>query len=275
MRNQILTHCVLAITFQFLFLSGFAQQSGRMETDRPDQTESPYITKRNYLQGEFGFNYVRANGQAQWIHPTALWKLGLDARFELRLITEMQTIVEKSGTTILNRQTGLGPIQVGGKLALAEEQGWRPKTSLIAHVAIPKAGLRYFQIPRWAPNFRFTMQNTLSKNAAIGYNVGAEWDGFTATPEWIYTLAPGFNLGENGYAYGELYGAVRKGRSPQHNLAAGIAYYFSDDTKIDFSGSYGLSEAATDYYVAIGFSFRAPTSKKETTSKPARSYAQY
>jgi long-subunit fatty acid transport protein len=60
----------------------------------------------------------------------------------------------------------------------------------------------------------------------------------------------------------ELYGSVRRGSSPQHSIAGGLAYYFTDDTKIDVSGSYGLTEAATDYYLAVGFSFRAPVKKK-------------
>ena len=245
-----------------------------METDRPDQTESPYITKKRFLQAEFGFNYERVDGQTQWVHPTALWKFGLSDRFEFRMITELQSSREKVGAILLNR-SGLLPIQIGGKLALIEESGWRPKTSLIAHVAIPNAGLPFFQIPKWGPNFRFTMQNSLSDNAALGYNLGAEWDGFSSTPDWIYTFAPGMNIGANGYAYVEIYGSVRKGNSPQHSLAGGLAYYITDDAKLDISGSYGLTEAATDHYIAIGFSFRAPTSKKGINAKPAESFARY
>lgn len=250
----------------FLFLMCYqltwTQESGRMETDRPDQTESPYITKKNYLQAEFGFNYERVDGQTQWVHPTALWKFGLSKRFEFRMITEMQTVQLQFGTTVSKRQTGVLPIQLGGKLALIEENGLLPKTSLIAHASLPNWGGSIFQTPKWSPNFRFVMQNTLSDKAAIGYNVGGEWDGFSNTPDWIYTLAPGYNLGKNGYAYVELYGSVRKGSSPQHSIAGGVAYYFTDDTKIDLSGSYGLTEAATDHYIAVGFSFRTPTKRK-------------
>lgn len=257
--KKILIHLTLIFTASAAVQ---AQQTSRMETDRPDQTESPYLTKKNYLQAEFGFNLEKIDGLTQWVHPTALWKLGLNERFEFRMITEMQTIQVQSGTTIASRKTGLLPIQFGGKLALTEERGLRPKTSLIAHTALPRWGGAVFQTPKWSPNFRFVMQNTLSERAAVGYNVGAEWDGFSKTPDWIYTFAPGYNLGKNGYAYVELWGSVRKGSSPQHSLAGGLAYYFTDDTKIDLSGSYGLSEAATDYYVAVGFSFRTPTKKK-------------
>ena len=249
-----------------LSLSTFAQSNGRMETDRPDQTESPYITKQRFLQAEFGFNYERVDGQTQWVHPTVLWKYGLDKRFEFRLITELQSA---------GGESGLLPIQIGGKVSLLEEKGLTPKTSLIAHVGIPEIGQPAFKISKWAPNFRFTFQNTLSEQAALGYNFGAEWDGASNTPDWIYTFAPGINVGENGYAYVEAYGSVRKGSSPKHSLAGGVAYYLSDDTKLDFSGSYGLTKAATDFYLAIGFSFRAPTATKRISAKPAKSFARY
>lgn len=230
-----------------------AQQVGRMETDRPDQTESPYLTKIGYIQGEFGFNYERIDGQTQWVHPTALWKLGINKRVEFRLITEMQS---------QGKETGLLPLQIGGKISLSEEHGLLPKTSLIAHMGLPGVGHTAFQFSKWAPNFRFTFQNSLSDQAALGYNLGAEWDGQTNTPDWIYTFAPGLNIGKNGYAYLELYGSVRSGTAPQHSVAGGIAYYLTDDWKIDLSGSYGLTEAATDHYIALGFSFRAPTKKR-------------
>src|ERR1041384_8037473 len=65
-----------------------AQQEGRMETDRPDQTESPFITKKKYIQAEFGFNVERFAGLTTIVHPTTLWKYGVCNRFEFRLITE-------------------------------------------------------------------------------------------------------------------------------------------------------------------------------------------
>jgi hypothetical protein len=234
-----------------------AQETGRMETDRPDQTESPYLTKHRFIQGEIGFNYEKAQGLKTLVHPTALWKYGLSKKFELRLITELVSaetpLMIPSGN---DYNSGLLPVQLGGKLALFEEKGLLPKTSLIFHVAAPKMASKKFRASKWAPNFRFVMQNTLSENVGLGYNLGAEWDGESNTPAWIYTFAPGFNIGKSWYGYVEAFGSIRKGEKPEHAIDGGIAYYFSDHTKIDFSAGYGLSENAVDWYSAIGFSFR-------------------
>jgi hypothetical protein len=250
-----------------LFISSnivFAQQEGRMETDRPDQTESPFITKRRYIQAEFGFNVERYTGLTTIVHPTTLWKYGVCNRFELRLITEFVSaetpILIPYGNDIIS---GLQPIQIGGKVALWEEKNLLPKTSLIFHVAPSKLGSKKFHTNKWAPNFRFAFQNTLSENVGLGYNLGAEWDGETNTPYWIYTLAPGFNLGEKWYGYIEAFGAIRKNEKPQHNIDGGLAYYFSDNTKVDVSSGFGLTDNTTDWYAALGFSFRFSTAKKK------------
>jgi Putative MetA-pathway of phenol degradation len=245
------------ILLSLSFISARAQQTGRMETDRPDQTESPYITKLRHVQTEIGFNIENDNKLKTFVHPTALWKYGVSQKFELRLITEFVSaetpLIIPAGNDFI---TGLLPVQIGGKVSFWEEKGLRPKTSLIFHVAVPKAASKKFHATKWAPNFRFTMQNSLSDNIGLGYNLGAEWDGESNTPYWIYTFAPGFNLGKKGYFYCEAFGAIRKNETPQHSLDAGFGYYVNDDFKLDISSGFGISKAATDNYVAIGCSFR-------------------
>jgi Putative MetA-pathway of phenol degradation len=241
-----------------------AQETGRMETDRPDQTESPYLTKRNYLQAEIGFNIETHDKLKTIVHPTALWKYGVSTKFELRLITESITqntsLRTPQGNDIIS---GILPIQIGGKIALGEGKGLLPKTSLIFHVAAPKLASKKFHAAKWAPNFRFVMQNSLTDNIGLGYNLGAEWDGETNIPAWIYTFAPGFNIGEKWYGYVEAFGELRKNEKPSHAIDAGIAYYFSDNSKIDFSGGFGLTDTAIDNYFAIGYSFRFNTKAKK------------
>ncbi len=249
----------LSFSVIVLSLSLNAQQTGRMETDRPDQTECPFIVKHKWVQAEIGFNFEDAGGLNTWVHPTILWKYGASKRFEFRLITELnseQTSFIPSGK---NYEKGLLPVQIGGKVAFWEEKGLLPKTSLIFHLAVPKLASKNYRYDNWAPNFRFTMQHTLADGIGLGYNLGAEWDGFSSTPWWIYTIAPGFNLGEKWYAYIEAYGSVRKGDKPQHGIDGGLAYYASESVKLDISGGFNIINSPN--YVALGCSFRFGTGK--------------
>lgn len=244
-------HFLILVSLLLINLIASAQKSGRMDTDRPDQTESPSITKRGFIQAEIGFNDEKYKGERVWVHPTALWKLGIHDRFELRLITEGNTIKKE-----IIQNSGLVPVQLGGKIALIEEKGWIPKTSLIFHAGIPALASSVFKTPQLSPNFRFTMQYTLSEKLGIGYNIGGEWNGEGDPPDWIYTLAPGMNIGKRWYAYAEVFGSIRANQIPLHGIDGGIAYYVTDDIKIDFSGGKGLNGQSITNYVALGVSFR-------------------
>lgn len=245
-----------------VLLSGypvFSQDTGRMESDRPDQTESPFITKKKFIQAEFGFNIAKNDQLSTIVIPTSLIKYGVCKIFEFRLIAEINSqetpLIIPQGNHF---ETGLIPLKIGGKLSLWEEKGLLPKTAALAQVAFPKLASKYFQASKPAPEFRLAMQHTLSGKVGLGYNIGTEWDGESNIPAWIYTIGPGFNLGKNGYMYVELFGDFQKGREPDHNFDAGFAYYVSDNFKLDISSGFGLSNS-DQYYVALGFSFRFRT----------------
>jgi len=139
---------------------------------------------------------------------------------------------------------------------LWKEKKMLPQTAFLFHVGLPFMASKVFRADHLAPSFRFAMQNSLTKNIGLGYNIGAEWDGFSSTPAWLYTLSTGFNLGEKWYAYTEVFGFIQKNEKPQHNLDGGFGYYISNDVKIDLSGGFGISQAAPKSYIATGVSFR-------------------
>lgn len=250
-----------------LFLMGLLLSSiivfgqEKIETDRPDQTETPFTVPKKFFQAEFGFNKENISDDAyQWVHPTALLKYGISNKLEFRLETNFGTETIK-----LNDQkfssTILEPVEIGAKLSLFEEKGLLPKTSLIAHVGLPFLASKEVKPDDLPFIARISMQNSISKDISLGYNFGIEKNGFDAMPNWFYTLAPGFNLGEKWYAYVEVFGFIKQNELPDHNLDGGIAYFISNNVKIDLSAGLGLSPASIKNYVALGFSFRLPIAK--------------
>ncbi len=239
-------------------------QVEKIDTDRPDQTESAFLVPAKWLQFEIGFNKQGArNGDAkELLLPTLLSKYSFNKNVELRLITTIQSLEYPLPGGKKLRETGLQPVEIGAKIRLAEERGILPKTSLIFHFAVPTIASNTKRADKVAPNFRFTMQNSITDNMAIGYNLGAQWDGFSNTPTWIYTFAPGFNIGSRWYAYVEAFGFINKLEAPQHSVDAGIAWYANNNVKIDFSGGAGISQAAPPWYVSVGASVRFNTAGK-------------
>jgi len=235
-----------------------AQEMERMETDRPDQTECPFIVRTGWVQFEMGFNFEKnAPGAHTFVYPALLSKYGISKRFEFRVITSLLSSRDNR-TLPAEVITGIEPVQLGFKAALVQEKGLIPTTALIAHIAVPQFASAKLHAEKLAPDFVFTMQHSLSPVCSIGYNLGAAWDGFSGSPAWLYRVSPGFTFGKNWYAYAEAFGFIQQNETANHNVDGGLAYYFNDNIKLDISAGKGLSAGSLSYYVALGASFRFP-----------------
>lgn len=243
-----------------VFICAGVTAQEKIDTDRPDQTESALLVPKKYFQGEFGFNKENFEGESyNIVHPTFLLKYGLSKRFELRLessITSKYIPLVSPGKTT----TDLEPVEIGAKISLFEEKGLRPKTSLIAHLGMPFIANHPDKNQDLFPSYRFTFQHTVTDVVGLGYNLGSEWDGYHDRTAWLYTFSPNFSIGEKWYAYVELFGF--KEENWHHAFDGGIAFYLSKDAKMDLSGGFGLGDNPLKNYVALGFSFRIPLNEK-------------
>ncbi len=229
-----------------------AQEIEPIQTDRPDQTETPALVPKGMFQVENGFSFQKNDGSSNTITtPSSLWKYGVNEHFELRLITEFA--IDETNNS---RVSGLNPILIGCKIKIAEEKGIFPKTSFIGHISLPNAASSAFKSDFFAPEFRFVMQHTLTKKMSLSYNVGAEWDGFTPEPTFIYTLATGYSITEKWGSYIELFGFAPQQQTANHSFDGGFTYLISQNFMVDLSAGVGITQNAPDHYWALGFSFR-------------------
>lgn len=242
------------ILILFLFLSSllYSQEAELIQADRPDQTETPSIVPKGMFQVETGFTFQKNDTFSKSLSlPSTLWKYGVNENFELRLITEF--LSEEINNEKLN---GFTPVYVGFKVKLADEKGIIPKTSFIGHISLPNAASKEFKTEFFAPEFRFVMQHTLSEKISFSYNLGSEWDGFSAEPTFIYTTATGYSITEKLGSYVELFGFIPQNQKSYHSFDGGITYLINNNFMLDLSSGIGISKNAPKNYIAIGFSFR-------------------
>jgi hypothetical protein len=236
-----------------------AQDDSPIATDRPDQTESALVVPGKMLQLEAGFNFEETGGEEPGlVHPTILWRLGLNGKTELRMITDLTTRGDGD-----QRNTGMDPIALGLKTALWDEHGWIPKASLIAHLSFPTWASADRKLNYYFPDFRFTFLNVISDKLSLGYNVGAQWDGVSGEPVFLYTFAPALSLGGAWGCYAELYGFAPQYGKAEHNFDAGFTYLVNNNAQFDLSGGWSLTgKESIPYYVSLGFSWRFDVVKK-------------
>lgn len=233
------------LLFLCLPILTFAQSEGRIETDRPDQTECPFIVKKGYFQAEMGFNRATSEN----LFPTSLLKIGVHKRLELRYVSVLGQEVGK--------ETRFQTEAFGFKWAFLEPKGWIPRTSVIVHYNLDHQNRDFSE-----KNLRghsigdvvFTLQNDLNDRFGIGYNVGTEMHS-DGSLEGIYRIAPNMLIGARGYAYVEVFGRFPASEFADHSYDAGVAYYLSDDVKLDLSAGQSFTRPQ-EYYFALGLSFR-------------------
>lgn len=250
MKPYLLTFIIIGLFSTTSQAQDATQEIAPIATDRPDQTETPFLVPKGMFQVETGISYEEHEAGSSVV-PTALYKYGLNENFEFRLITEFE-----SSKMADERTSGLTPILVGFKSKIADEKGFWPKTSVIAHMSIPEFAADDYQADFYAPEFRFVMQHALSPIMSLSYNLGAEWDGFSAEPTFIYTLSAGFSVTDKMGSFIEFYGFAPQENKSDHRFDGGLTYLLSNNAMIDLSGGVGLTENAPDFFVAMGFSFR-------------------
>jgi Putative MetA-pathway of phenol degradation len=241
----------------FLSITNIAMAQEEIDTDRPDQTESPVTINKKWIQIEHGFNGERDN-KISIFGSSTLLRYGLLKNVELRLETDF---IYTPTTNFSPATTELQPVVLGTKISLWEEKKWIPKTSLLIDAGIPLLAARSFKNFTAQPGIKLVFQNNLSQTISWGYNAGVEWDGENASPYYIYTFSNGINLSKKLYGFLEVFGSVSKNDLPQHNFDAGFSLLINNNCKIDISSVAGLTKSAPDWSIAIGASvrFKAPS----------------
>jgi hypothetical protein len=244
-----------SLTFILIILvkiAVIAQETPSIQTDRPDQTECPFITPKHYFQFENGFSYEQNNKNSiSIVTPTTLTRYGINQFIEMRLITEYTITHENSNTF-----SGINPIVIGIKTKIFEEKGIIPTASFIAQLGLPKIASAKYKLEKYFPEFRFTMQHTINEKQSLSYNIGVEWNGESTKPTYIYTMTTGYSLTERIGAYFELFGYIPQIGAPDHRCDFGLTYLFNTNHQFDVSGGFGLSKTSPKYYFSLGYSFR-------------------
>lgn len=222
-----------------------------LEADRPDRTESPAIVPAGWVQCESGWERRAIGADAVLALPAVLFKPGLTERLELRFIVD-RTVAQVGG----GRSSGMEALEVGAKAALCSEKAWRPRTSVIAHVAIPGTAAPAFRPQGPAGNIRFTLQHTLSRRLSLGYNLGAEWENGSLT-NGIWTTTVGMSAGNRWGFFGEVYGSQGADGAADHWTDAGVTFRMGSHVLLDTSFGTSLRGDGA-WFVGAGLSFRVP-----------------
>lgn len=273
-----LRHVAIPLLCSFLFWIGAAalpaggQEAPDLITDRPDQTESAVVLPVGAFQGEFGVTFTRADEEgvsAEALElPGTLLRYGLSPRFELRLAWPGHVNLQQSGQGARQILEGAADPEVGFKATLlSADRGDAWNLALLVHTTVP-VGSDDMGSPRTDPSVRMMGSHELSERVGLGWNAGYEASSLEDTDRvrhtlgrFVYTGTLGFSVAPRWGAFVELFGDLPASDSAPaaHTFDGGVTFLATPALQLDFAAGFGLNEAAPDWFVGAGLSFRVLT----------------
>ncbi|WP_266206116.1 transporter [Pontibacter kalidii] len=232
-------------------------QEGKIQTERPDQTESTTLMPSGALQLEAGYQFDRTSEAGYSIktraYPTALLRFGVLNWLEVRAEGALGDSVFENGTK--RKVTGMTPLSLELKFQLWREQGWQPRGAFVSQLVLP-VGSRAFRPDHPEPEFRLVLSNILTQRLEVAYNLAIGWaDGES---EVGYSIVLTGTVHENLAVFGEVLGSKANDEKAEYLVNTGANLWLGPNLQLDLAAATGLSDAAPDFVFRTGFSIRMP-----------------
>jgi hypothetical protein len=248
---------VTRLIILFLFSIPVSLIAQKIETDRPDQTESSAVVPKGTLQIESGANieFIKndlGEGVRNLHLPSTLFRVGLTNRVELRIVNTLifEQIAAKD-VTKRGRQF-IDDLEAGVKIGLLNNPELATQVAFMSHLIMPLSinGSKHYG----AVN-KLLVSHTINESVSLGYNLGYSYLGDNNN-EFTYSIALGFAISEKLGVYCEAFGDGWDLNRWNHSADAGINYLCKENIQLDYSFGSGLNHPMV--YQSIGISVRLP-----------------
>ncbi|HEY6301817.1 MAG TPA: transporter [Terriglobales bacterium] len=227
--------------------------AGPIVTDRPAVTNSSVVVPTGGLQVENGFLETSSGGQSIVDVPETLVRFGVAKRTEVRF-----TVPDY----FYNLNTGGGPGRGFGDFAVGVKEQLGPipgkfDVSVILFLSFP-TGVNTVSSGGYDPGLQLPWSRALSANwtAAGMFSVYWPTQGRMRNVTGESTFLFDRQLTKPWDAFVEYVGDFPEVGGPRHLLHFGTALKITEQQQIDFHVGVGLSAAAVDHLIGIGYSFR-------------------
>jgi Putative MetA-pathway of phenol degradation len=235
-------------------------------SDRSDLTESASVVGAHALQLEIGFGFEQKatpeERERMFTGPMTLVRLGLGSRLELRAGSRGYAWEELTSHGHADRKSGRTDAEAGLKIQALTQQGAGVNVALIPAVSFP-AGDGHFSTSGYDPSVTLAVSRHLSRGFGLIGNASVARPTDHGTRYYRRSVAAGLEHrlipGMGGYI--EVLGATSRdphleNRWEQWLGGVGFTARPASWFELDFQGAWGLSDAAPDWGLGVGMTFR-------------------
>ena len=240
---------LLFISLVFVYGLCHAQtEQPTISADRPGALTGTDVMPLHKLQWETGVGFEStADGPRVFTLNTSLLRFGLFENAEIRVGTDFLMFDEGQKPTF-----GVAPLSVGMKARFYEGTGLLPSVALLAEVKSPHVGTKELLPAHLAPTLHLLFEHTVTDWLGIGYNVGAEWDGTTATPTTFLGLGLYFSLTEHIGTFIETYNYLHPEDDNQYLTEFGLTWLVSRRVQLDLAADLDFRNLGKHYSLSGG-----------------------
>ena len=247
MRPLLVASVVVAITARHA--SGSDPSAAPIATDRPAVTDSSVVVPPGSIQAENGFAETESQGQRTFDGPETLLRFGVGLRTELRFTAP--GYFGQMGTS-----SGFGDLAVGIKQQLGPMPGG-VDVSLVLSLSLP-TGASAISSHGYDPFVQMPWSRALSSNWTAAGMLSVYWPTErgrrNVTGETTFLMDR--QLTKTWDAFVEYAGDFPEQGGPRHLVHFGTAYKPTPHQQLDLHAGWGLSSAAVNQFIGIGYSFR-------------------
>src|SRR6202050_3173215 len=228
-------------------------------TDRPSVTNSSIVVPAGILQFENGFLTTYSRGQNIFDGTESLLRFGLSNSTELRLsVPDYYYSLNVAG-----QGSGFGDFIIGVKQQLRLTPGGFDISATL-FISFP-TGAKPVSSGGYDPGLQVAWSRGLSSKwtAAGMFSLYCPTQDHTRNFTGESTFLVDRQLTGPWDAFVEYAGDLPERGGPRHVLHLGTAIKMSKRQQLDFHFGVGLSSAAVDHFIGIGYSFRFQTIKRE------------
>ena len=237
------------LLFTVLFLINSICYAQEISADRPGALTGTDVMPLHTLQWETGMGYESTKGGPHtFTLNNTLLRFGLFENTEIRVGTDF--LMWNDGQA-REPSFGVSPLTIGMKTRFYESTGYLPSVSMLVELKSPHVGTKELLPAHLAPSLHLLFEHTFTDWLGICYNVGAEWDGETATPTTYLGFGVYFDITEHIGTFVETYNYIHP-EGNQYLTQFGFTWLASRRVQLDVSADLDFKNLGKFYVVSSG-----------------------
>lgn len=242
------------LLFAILLMAGFChaqEEDFSFPTDRPGNVWGTEVLPFNHFSWENGFSFENDHVDHVIALPNTIFRWGVFQNVELRIGTDLQLL---EGLSYESKALGVTPLTIGTKIHCWEGRGALPSVAVLAQLQSPHIGSSDLLPDHLAPAMYLIFENVVNDWFAICYNIGAEWDGVTATPTTFLGLNLGFSITDDLSTYVETFNYLHP-EGNQYLTEIGFTFTPLPRLQLDVEANFDVQNPRDYFQVGCGIAW--------------------